>query len=92
MRKPKLKTRPLQIEMPTGERCKACFGSGAIRGAVSEYTCGECGGLGLVTIDQDYFSDLQDALASKCIAQAREIRELRESLRLGTQRIGSKID
>ena len=92
MRKPKLKTRPLQIEMPTGERCKACFGSGAIRGAVSEYTCGECGGLGLVAIDQDYFADLQDALASKCIAQAREIRELRESLRLGTQRIGSKID
>jgi hypothetical protein len=45
-----------------------------------------------VSTDQDYFADLQDALASKCIAQAREIRELRESLRLGTQRIGSKID
>jgi DnaJ-class molecular chaperone len=92
LRKPKLKSRPLRIEKPTGERCKSCFGSGAIRGAVSEYTCGECGGLGLVSTDQDYFADLQDALASKCIAQAREIRELRESLRLGTQRIGSKID
>lgn len=93
MRKTKLKTRPLTVERPTGERCDACFGSGAIRGAVSEYICGECGGLGLVSTDQDYFADLQDALASKCVALERENRALRESLRLGEKsRIGSKID
>lgn len=93
MRKPKLKSRPLNIEMPTGERCNTCFGTGVISGAVSEYICGECGGLGLVSTDQDYFADLNDALASKCVALARENRALRESLRPSDKgSIGSKID
>mgnify|MGYP001773690839 CR=1 FL=1 len=92
MRKAKLKSRPLTVEMPTGERCDNCFGSGAVRGAVSSYPCGECGGSGLISVDQDYFVDNEDVLASMCIALKRENRELRESLNLGPQRVGSKID
>lgn len=93
MRKSKLKNRPLSVEMPTGESCKVCCGCGEVRGAVSSYTCGECGGLGLVSTDQDYFHDLEDALASMCIALRRENRELRKSLSLKDRHsIGSKID
>jgi len=94
MRKTKLKSRPLTIERPTGERCPACFGHGAVRGAVSEYTCHECGGLGLNKIDQDYFVDLQDALASALIAERRDNAELKRALAELQSRssMGSKID
>ncbi|MBP0047668.1 hypothetical protein H9C73_02875 [Marinobacterium sp. AK62] len=94
MQKRKLKQRPLRIEAPKGKRCDACFGSGAIRGAVSEMTCGSCGGLGLVEVEQDYFCDLEDALASALIIARRDIAELKQiNARLApAQSIGSKID
>lgn len=94
MRKPKLKNRPIKIEKPTGEACKACFGSGVIRGAVSEYHCGECGGLGLVSTDQDYFADLADALASALIVAKRDLAEQQRiiSQLQGSRSIGSRID
>lgn len=94
MRKTKLKSRPLTIARPTGERCQTCFGHGAVRGAVSEYTCHECGGLGLINIDQDCFTDLSDALASALIAERRENAELKRALAELQSRsgIGSRID
>lgn len=94
MQKRKLKNRPLRIEAPKGARCDQCFGTGAIRGAVSEYTCGQCGGLGLVDVEQDYYHDLADALASALISAKRDIAELKQiNARLApAQSIGSKID
>jgi len=90
----KLENRPLTIERPTGEQCPNCFGTGVVRGAASSYTCGECGGLGLIKVDQDYFVDLSDALASALISERRENAELKRinSELQSRSRLGSRID
>jgi len=94
MRKTKLKSRPLTIEKPTGQQCPNCFGLGAVRGVVSEYTCPECGGSGLISVDQEYFADNEDVLASMCISLKRENAELKRALAELQSRssMGSKID
>ncbi|WP_010323642.1 hypothetical protein [Marinobacterium stanieri] len=94
MQKRKLKDRPIQIEAPKGARCDHCFGSGVIRGAVSEYTCGHCGGLGLIEVEQDYFTDCADALASALIIARRDLAEMKRLYAkvAPASRVGSKID
>lgn len=94
MRKRKLNNRPLVIEAPKGTRCDHCFGSGVIRGAASEYICGHCGGLGLSEVEQDYFADLADGLASALVIARRDLAEMRQLYAKAApeQRIGSKID
>lgn len=94
MLKPKLINRPNRIEMPTGTTCPDCKGSGVTQGAVSEYTCGTCFGLGLKVWKQPYFVDRQDALSSMCIAQRRYINELKRELAKHAveEPIGSRFD
>lgn len=94
MQKRKLKNRPLHIEAPKGTRCDHCFGSGVIRGAASEYICGHCGGLCLIEVEQDYFEDLSDALASALVIARRDLAEMRRLYAkvAPESRVGSKID
>lgn len=94
MQKRKLKNRPLQIEAPKGTRCDHCFGTGVIHGATSEYICGHCGGLGLSEVEQDYFADLSDGLASALIIARRDLAEMRRLYAkvAPESRVGSKID
>lgn len=91
MRKPKLKSPSLKIEKPKGVACKPCHGSGAIRGAMYQMVCGECGGLGIE--HGEPFDNLEDALARALIATRRELSEAKRINReLSNQRIGSRFD
>lgn len=94
MRKAKLINRPLGVKAPTGDACQACNGTGVVQGAVSEFICAACGGLGIDEPREAHYIDTADALAHALVAARRDIRELKRiNAELHGQRgVGSKID